>query len=131
MANRTVGDIYELASALIFEASGEDTDSQTFSIPFLNIFLQECLPTENSIREFNGDDLLTEAPWVESLDDEVAYNGSLTRVALPYALAWRFFVEAMDTYQADICRAKYDEARNNAGKCIVEDIEDYYATAEE
>lgn len=131
MANKTVADIYVLASSLIYEASGEDADSQKFSIPILNILLQECLPAENSIREFNGDDLLTEAPWVTAQDDEIEYDGALTRVALPYGLAWRYFVEAMETYQADICRAKYEDARNKAAKCIVEDIEDYYATVEE
>lgn len=108
-------DIYVMASAFLYEREGEDADNRHFALPFLNLLLQEALPTENSIRAFEGRPLLAQAPFLTALGEEVPYADGLTRAALPYGLAAQFFQEAMDNAQAENYRGKYiaalDEAR--------------------
>jgi hypothetical protein len=93
----------------------------------LNILLQEALETENSIRRANEVTELTEAPWLTSLETEIPYANSITRVALPYGVAAQFFQEAMNNFQAENYRAKYIAALDGAKKCSFEEITDAYA----
>ncbi len=118
--------IYELASAFLYESDGEDYDSKGFSVGFLNVLLQECLPYENSIREWNGATLLTSAPKIASLSETIDYADAITRVALPYGLASWFFQEAMDNYQAENYRNKYIAALRDAVRLNAEDTVDVY-----
>lgn len=119
-------DIYEIASSMIYERSGEDADSQEFSVPFLNITLQECLDVENSIRRYKGRAVLIEAPYITALSETIDYDGAITRVAMPYALASHFYREAMDNYNSQDFRARFISALNDARKHNVTLIEDVY-----
>jgi len=119
-------DIYEYASAFLYERDGDDSDSKHFAVKFLNILLQECLEVENSIRKFNGDDLLETAPRLTSLAQTIDYDDSITVTALPYGLAAFYFQEATDNYQAENYRAKYLAALQSAAKYTFTDIEDVY-----
>ncbi len=120
--------IFELASALIYETTGDDADSAKFSIMFLNIHLQECLKVENSIRRANEDTELTEAPWITTLNDNVDYSADLTRIALPYIMASHFYTEAINLAMAQYFKDEYDRARSEAAVYKEEDITDAYAT---
>lgn len=119
-------DIYILASSFLYEKDGEDVDSKTFSLGFLNILLQEALDVENSIRAYEERELLKSAPMLETLDEEIEYSDSITRAALPYGVAAQFFQEAMDNFQAENYRAKYISALNSARKITFEPIVDVY-----
>ncbi len=109
-------DIYIMASAFLYEQDGEDTESKHFALPFLNILLQEALPTENSIRKFKGLAPLTEAPFIKNLDEEIPYDNEIMRVALPYGLAAQYYQEAPDNFQAENYRSKYLAALQDAAK---------------
>ena len=113
-------EIYETASAFLYEKDNEDAESKNFSVPFLNLLLQECLETEHTIRVFNGEEPLT------SLDETIAYADAITRVALPYGVAAQFFQEALDNFQAENYRAKYIAALNDARKLAFVPIVDVY-----
>ncbi len=119
-------EIYETASAFLYEADGEDAESKKYSVPFLNLLLQECLETENSIRRHEGRALLAAAQKIASLDETIDYADAITRVALPYGVAAQFFQEAMDNFQAENYRAKYVSALNDARKLSFEPIVDVY-----
>ena len=119
-------DIYILASSFLYEKDGEDADSKTFSVGFLNILLQEALDVENSIRAYEERELLKSAPMLKTLDEEIEYADSITRAALPYGVAAQFFQEAMDNFQAENYRAKYISALNSARKITFESIVDVY-----
>lgn len=108
--------IYELASSFLYEVDGEDTDSKKFAVGFINILLQECLDTENSIRESKGTEQLEEAPFITALSEEIPYSPALVRVAFPYGLASWYFQEAMDNFQAENYRSKYLAAVAEANK---------------
>lgn len=122
----TAQQIYETASAFLYEVSGEDADSKAFAIPFLNILLQEALDTENSIRAFKGQTKLVSAPYITSLDEDIDYDDSITRTALPYGVASFYFQEAMNNYQSENYRGKYISALRDATKYSVGTITDVY-----
>lgn len=114
--------LYILASSTLYEGENEDLDSKKFSVPFLNILLQEALNVENSIREAEGAELLGQAPLLQSLDDDIPYHDEVVRVAFPYGLAWQYRQEAMDNYWATIYRNLYTEALQNATKFVWEEL---------
>ena len=118
--------IYETASAFLYEADGEDLDSKKFSVAFLNVLLQEALPVENSIRRALGETELSSAPYLTALTDTIPYDDSITRIALPYGVASYLFQEAMNNYQAENYRAKCISALNDARKYTPETIKNYY-----
>lgn len=119
-------EIYETASAFLYEKDNEDAESKNFSVPFLNLLLQECLETENSIRLQKGEEPLKQAPVITSLDETIAYADAITRVALPYGVAAQFFQEALDNFQAENYRAKYIAALNDARKLAFVPIVNVY-----
>ena len=119
-------EIYETASAFLYEADNEAAERKRYSVPFLNLLLQECLETENSIRISEGLEPLETAQKITSLDDNIIYADSITRVALPYGVAAQFFQEAMDNFQAENYRAKYIAALSEARKLVFVDIVDVY-----
>lgn len=119
-------EIYETASAFLYEADNEDAESKRYSVPFLNLLLQECLETENSIRISEGLEPLEAAQKITSLDENIIYADSITRVALPYGVAAQFFQEAMDNFQAENYRAKYIAALNEARRLVFVDVVDVY-----
>lgn len=89
----TVRDIYILAAALIGDRENDDRDERDLAPSYMTILLQEALNCENSIRERDGQELLTVAP-VLGLDDEIPYHDELVRAAFPYGLAWQYHQEA-------------------------------------
>lgn len=119
-------EIYEAASAFLYEADGEDAESKRYSVPFLNLLLQECLEVENSIRISKGLEPLETAQKIETLSDEIIYSDSITRVALPYGVAAQFFQEAMDNFQPENYRAKYIAALNEARRLVFVDVVNVY-----
>lgn len=124
----TALEIFQLASALMYETTSDDADSKKFSVQFLNIHLQECLPAENSIRRFKGTTELTAAPWITALETTIDFDDKITRGALPYALAYHFYLEARDPATAAAMKMEYENALSRASVCIEEDITDAYAT---
>ena len=52
-------DIFEMASAFLYERDNEDPDSKEFALQFLNVLLEDALPVENSIRRYKGKRSLT------------------------------------------------------------------------
>lgn len=128
--SKTGQQIFEMASALIYESVNADAESRAFTVPFLNIHLQECLAAENSIRRSRGETELTEAPFLSNLTTEINYHDAITRVALPYACAQHYYAEAMNTEMAAFYDQKYKTALSNACVATEEDIIDACASEE-
>lgn len=119
-------DVYEMASAMLYERDNEDPDSKEFAIPFLNLLLEDALPVENSIRRFKGEAELDSAPLLQNLDETIPYSASITRGALPYGLAAYFFEESGDNYRGNLYRNLYEKGLAKASKYNFEPIEDVY-----
>lgn len=111
-------DIYTNASATLFIDTGKNVKDEQFTVRFLNILLQESLPYENNLREFNGEDKLTAAPVLTNLDESIPYHDEITRLAFPYGLAALYQQEELDAYQASTYRQQYLMALNDTKKGI-------------
>lgn len=118
--------IYETASAFLYEKDNEDADSKTFAVNFLNILLQEALPYENAVRRRAGKEQLETAPVLAELTEQIDYCDQITRAALPYGLASWYFQEALDNFQAENYRSKYLAALDDARKHFNGTVEDVY-----
>ncbi|MEG1995956.1 MAG: hypothetical protein RR036_00445 [Oscillospiraceae bacterium] len=95
-----------LKSALSLTSTiAADSDVDEFALDWLNTAISECLCCENSIRQAKKMPILTTAPLVLTLDENVDYSDNLCRVSLPYSLASCIFLDANDG-------AKYAEFRN-------------------
>ena len=92
----------------------------------MNLLLQEALPYENSVREFEGREPLEKAQVVASLDETVVYCDQITRAALPYGLASWYFQEALDNFQAENYRNKFIAGLEDAKKYIPGSVVDVY-----
>ena len=125
---KTGNEIFEMASALIYEGITDDKDSKAFTLQFLNVHLQECLGAENSIRRSLGETELTAAPWITDMAQSIDYHDALTRVALPYSCVSHYYAESMNEERARYFDDKYQQAMARASVCTEEDITDVYAT---
>nr|DAE45935.1 MAG TPA: hypothetical protein [Caudoviricetes sp.] len=84
----TIKRIYTLALAKIIEAPGTDVDYDSYSPTLLDSLLVEALPYENAIRAQRGDEELTGAPEITTIDSTALdWDDRITRVALPWGLA--------------------------------------------
>lgn len=110
----TVQDIYIIAAALVGDRENDDPDERDFAIPYMNVLMQEALATENTMRVRDGQEILTAAPTVTSITDEVAYHDNLCRVAFPYGLAWLYHQEAGNLGLAAQYRNMFIDAVNGA-----------------
>ena len=126
----TVQDVYERASALLFENPGEDTDFRDNVLPLMNILAAEALAYENSIRYSKGETELERSPKFESTSDEIPYSDDICLIALPYGLASFFCQDESDAYRAHDYRGRFITALQEAAKCKEEDITDVYGGAE-
>ena len=119
--------IVELAVPYVGQTMEESEDLQELALPMLNVALQEVLPTENSIREAKGKELLAEAPYLESLAEDVPYAPTIVRRALPYWLAYRFLLEDDKGARAQLYYNEYISALKEAQKLITGEVVDVYA----
>lgn len=106
----TVREVYIMAAALIGDKENDDLNEKQLTVPYMNIILQEALDTENSIRLKDSEELLTAAPIVTSLDDELTYHDQLVRAAFPYGLAWQYARDENNLGLADQYRNLFVDA---------------------
>lgn len=88
--------------------------------------LAETFHVENSIREHEGRELLSEPQVVESLSDEVLYNWRLTYTAFPYGVAAHAFIDDDNDYRSNKFGQQYVLRVNEAAINHVHPIADYY-----
>lgn len=126
----TVQDVYERASALLFEVPGEDTDFRDNALTLINILAAEAFPYENSIRRSKGETELEKPPRFELMIDEIPFSDDICMIALPYGLASFFVQDDNDAYRAHDYRGRYINALREAAKATEETITDAYGGAE-
>lgn len=104
----------------------EDYDDETV-LGWLNVLLAEALETENSIRAFDGQELLSAAPVLEGLDDPVLYADSICRRALPYGLAAWLWTDEDEEYRVQDYRGRYVSGLAECARVVTESVVDVYA----
>ena len=105
--------IYNMASAMLYEDTGTNIKEERYSVHFLNRLIAEAYMVEQNMREAEGSELLTEIPWVDTIEQEIPYHEQMLRTAFVYGLAMHYWQEELDTYQAETCKAEYLAALND------------------
>ena len=124
----TASEVLETAMSFLPDKLRDNPELSDYIVPWLNVLLQECLPVENSLRQFKGLEPLTEAQKIESAGDELIYQDEITRVALPYGVADRVFVDDDNDYRSQDMRGRYVNALKEAAKAWAdESVVDVYA----
>ena len=111
----TVRDIIKTALAAEYEDLETDTDAVRHSIDVLNVLLIDCFEAEQNSRERDGNELLTAAPMVTALTDEVPYNTKLCRQVLPLGIEWKYAEQNLDMDRALRYQQMYEDAKQRAG----------------
>lgn len=128
MASKAM-DIYKIASAMLFEAAGEDADFKEHSPALINALAGEALHYENAYRAAHGKAELEVAPTIAELSDELDFCDEICRVALPFGLCAYFWQDECDNYKAQDYRGRFIDALNFAAAGCPQDIEDVYSQA--
>ena len=123
----TAKNIMTLALPYVGQTPEDSEDLQALALPMLNLALQEMLEHENSIRRLKKKEELEEAPWLDTLEQEVPYDAALTRRALPYWLAYRFLQDDDQDARALYYYNEYTNALDEAQKIVPESVVDVYA----
>lgn len=84
----TVRKIFDMAAAILFENYGGDADFVQYSPLFLERLLQEALPYENAVRQYEGRPQLAHVPDIATIDEtELDWDDDICKNALVHGLA--------------------------------------------
>ena len=89
----------------------------------MNTILSECMENENTLRQRDGMDLLTEAPYLSAMDDKIPYHAELVRNVLPYGIGMLLAMADEENIKATFCSSKYDEHRNKFTPALYVEVE--------
>lgn len=126
----TIQQVFDLALSLLPTNMDEDDSLVQYAVGWVNLAMQEMLFCENTIRVYKGIEKLDSAPILSDLNDEIDYDDSLVRYALPYFLASYMSKDDGSDYWAQDYRSRYVVAVNEALKAEPMLIEDVYCDQE-
>ncbi|MDR1572748.1 MAG: hypothetical protein LBS24_00360 [Clostridiales Family XIII bacterium] len=120
--------IYEKALSFLYEYRDRDKDYKKTFMGFLNTTLEECLNVQNSVLVSRGEAPYPYAPVFtdDDYDALVPYEESLTRSAIPYAIASYYFQDENNPQMVYEYRARFVNAANEAAKVVLSKVEDVY-----
>ena len=119
------GDILDAALALMFETRQSAADYVEFAPKVLNMLLPELLGINNQLCGLAGKEPIEAPPVVSSLEDEIAYEDSLCRAALPWGLAaWLLLGD--EEGRAPDYMVMYTRAVNEAMRILPGEVEEVY-----
>lgn len=123
----TATEVFALAAGYLTQSVEDSEDLAPFVPGWLNVLLAECLPTENQLRRFEGQDELPAAPRVtaETMGAPLPYHEDILRTALPYGLASDFYRDD-DNYYCQDFRARYIAALGDVLRTRGEAVRDVY-----
>ena len=93
----TANEIYRSVLALMFMDDNDAAEYQKNFLVQLNMKLEECFETNNSVRIAKGKEAMEEPPMIESLEEEVPYEFELTRSVIPLGIAGDLYVDDDET----------------------------------
>lgn len=122
----TVNDVYKLGISYIPEVPTDNPDLQNYIVGWVNTMLLETFEVENAIREWAGEELLSDPQNVKSMSDEIIYHDSLVKGAFPYGIAANAFIDDDNDYRSNKFGQYYVRGVNAANKYIPKKIIDVY-----
>ncbi|MEG2931792.1 MAG: hypothetical protein RR825_08385, partial [Ruthenibacterium sp.] len=122
----TAMEIFKTAAAYLSQSVEDSEDLAPFVLPWLNVLLAESLPTENGMREAEGEIALAKAPVLLTLNDTIPYHDEIACIALAYGLASDFCRDDDNDYRVSDFRARYVNALNEATRGTQNLVRDVY-----
>ncbi|MBP3342306.1 MAG: hypothetical protein J6K99_07250 [Peptococcaceae bacterium] len=108
----TVQQLFNITIGVMGDQISNSTGYKENFLPILNTVLSECLDNENALRQRDGLEELTEAPYMEAWDTVIPYHTELVRNVLPYGIGMFLFLGDDENVKATFFSSKYDEHRN-------------------
>lgn len=119
-------EIFETTAALMFASSqGDKEEAALLFIPVLNIFLQENLEANNTLRCARDKELLSKAPYIKNMEEDVDFEDEMTRQILPFGCAAYLLAEDEEGISADY-KNKYEYERTKVLCAVYEMTEDVW-----
>ena len=115
----TGNELLARAMALYAETDTSDEDARTLAVPYINMVLAETFDTNNRIRQQKGLDPLEEIPEIATLNDAIAYEDYLVKLALPYGLASKLYFDEDDNSRLSMFLQEYADRVNKADRWVV------------
>lgn len=123
----TAREIVAMAVSFVGQTVEESGDLVQLSVGWLNVALQEVLPTENGIRRNKRREELAAAPLVTDMDTVIDYDDVLCRQALPYYLACCYLQDDDQDARAVTYYNRYVDALSLGRRMTSESVVDFYA----
>lgn len=122
----TAQDIFQHTIALMNEMQSNSSGYKEFYLGILNQVLAECLELENGLRVQEGLAPYKEAPYLESMDEQVPYHQQLILNVLPYGVGTLLFLGDDENPKATYFSSKYNENKMKYGvvtyELVIEDV---------
>lgn len=124
MAEITAREVLKMSLDLLYE---DTTEYNAYVVTHFNTLIPELYETEQSIRTAKGEELLTEVPFIASLDDVIPYDERILRGAMPFGLASYIVLDDNDMSRVAYFRQLYVNAVNSFSSTAPEMVVDHYA----
>jgi hypothetical protein len=122
----TVQNLFDLSIGILGEQKSNSSSYNEIFYPIMNTILSECMENENTLRQRDGMELLTEAPYLSAMDDKIPYHAELVRNVLPYGLGMFLFLGDDENVKATFFSSKYDEGKTKYSPAVYVEVGDVY-----
>lgn len=99
--------IFDFVIGLMFSEEKDKSDYESMFYPVLNLITAECFDANNTLRRKKELDPLSEIPFAERAEDEIAYEEELLRKIMPYGIAAQLYSEDDENGITNVYREKY------------------------
>lgn len=121
-----VQQLFDLTIGILGEQKSNSAGYVENFYPIMNTILSECLEYENALRQRDGMDELTEAPFLNAMDSTIPYHAELIRNVLPYGIGVLLALADEENVKATYCSSKYDEHRSKFTPALYVETGDVY-----
>lgn len=83
----TVGQLFDKGLAQVPLTRDEDDSLRRFIFLWTQQAMSECVETENSLRQYRGQEFITQVPLYTKEEQEIPFQNELCENVLPYYIA--------------------------------------------
>lgn len=113
----TGNDLLKVCLAQIGHTKESNPAAEDYFLGILNVTLAECLDIEEAYRKINYLDILGDAPFITSLDEEIGYSNRVLLDVVSKGIAARLAGEEDNQMLADYYGTMYENAKVKAVCC--------------
>ena len=126
----TIEQLYLNALSMMPSNVSEDDSLRQYMVMWVNLLLRETLKYENALREVQGEELLVEAPTVNTTADIIPYHQQLVENAFIWGIASFMCKDDDDLTHEQDFRGRYISACEEYTPWIQGSVSDMYGECE-